>query len=249
MAIGAVGCMSTRYKMAAPPKPTDAGPVVLNLTVEQGSVAAVVQSVLIFQGPGSWKKQAYWDEYLVAIVNRGTTSITLEGAVLTGLPIDPQAAGDKPWVLEKASRSALAYNFGLTRQVVVQVGGGLGTVMAAMAVGHLIAPAGWFISAGAAAGFLVGVPVAIGGTLYRNISGRHKIEAEFTRRRLVLPRTINPGETVQGSLFFRITPGPRQLSLACKVDGEARTLAIDLSPLAGLHLKTAEPAPAPAMKP
>ena len=240
--LGAPGCMSSRYKMAPAPKPTDPAPVVLNLTVEEAPVAAVVQSVIIYRGPGAWKKEAYWDEYLVAIANRGATDLVVDRATLVGLPAEPRIAGAQPWVLEKASRSAMAYNFGLAKNVVVQIGGGLGTVIAAMTVGGIIAPAGWLFPVGAGVGFLVGVPVAVGGTIYRNITGRHKIEAEFARRRLVLPVTIKPGETAQGSLFFTITPGPRQLSFACKSGGEARTVALDLAPLAALHLKAAEPA-------
>jgi hypothetical protein len=233
----AAGCMSSRYKMAATPKPTDAAPVILNLTVEEGPVAAVVQSVIIFHGPGAWKKEAYWDEYLVAIANRGSTDLIVDRATLVGLPADARSAAVHPWLTEKASRSALDYNFGLAKNVAVQIGGGFGTVLAAMTVGGVIAPAGFLIPAGAAVGFVVAVPVAIGGTIYRNFTGRRKVEAEFARRRLALPLTIKPGETVQGSLFFTITPGPRQLSLAYTTGGEARTVSVDLAPLAGLHLR------------
>jgi hypothetical protein len=234
-----VGCMSTRYKMAPPTMPPA---IVLNLAADQPALAGVVHSVIIFQGPGSWKQAAYWDEYVVTLINRGSAPLVVDGASLQGLADELQQAGDHPWKIEKASRTAAAYNFGLAKNVAVQMGGGLGTVVAAGVIGGLIAPAGFIIPAGLGVGVLVAVPAVIGGTIYRNITGRHKIEAEFQRRRLALPLTLAPGATAQGSLFFRITPGPRRLSLTYASDGRTATLPIELTSLGGLHLKDAAPA-------
>ena len=97
----------------------------------------------------------------------------------------------------------------------------------------------WLVPAGLGPGLLVALPIAIGGTIYRNVSGRRDIEAEFTRRRLVLPLMLAPGQTAQGSLFFPITPGPRQLSLRVRAAAETFDAIIKLTPLAGLHLTPA----------
>jgi len=83
----------------------------------------------------------------------------------------------------------------------------------------------------------VALPVVAAGTVYANVHNKHKVEAEFARRRLALPATIPPGGTAQGSLFFRITPAPRQLVLSGRSGDEPRDLLFDLSPLAGLHLR------------
>jgi hypothetical protein len=57
-------------------------------------------------------------------------------------------------------------------------------------------------------------------------------------RRLPLPAMLAPGQTVQGSFFFRISPGPQRLTLHCRVDAVPHDLVIDLSPMAGMHLTT-----------
>ncbi len=96
---------------------------------------------------------------------------------------------------------------------------------------------GWAaMGAGAAAG-AVAIPVFVGGSLYRNVHGRHEVEREFERRRLKLPAEIAPGATVTGSLFFPITPGPSRLTLRVRLDGQPAVEAIDLAALKDLHLK------------
>src|SRR5205814_5963570 len=90
-------------------------------------------------------------------------------------------------------------------------------------------------------------PAFIGGTIYTNISNRHAIEQEFELRRLVLPAVLVPGQLVQGSLFFRISPGPQRLTLTCRVDDEPRDVIIDLAPIAGLHLKSPPAATPPTI--
>jgi len=91
-------------------------------------------------------------------------------------------------------------------------------------------------------GGLVALPAYVGGTIYANVHSRHEIENEFTRRRLVLPAMIAPGQTVQGSLFFRISPGPRNLALLHQHDNAYNKAVVDLAPLAGLHLAATPPA-------
>ncbi|MSU64883.1 MAG: hypothetical protein EXS38_02000 [Opitutus sp.] len=70
-----------------------------------------------------------------------------------------------------------------------------------------------------------------------NVNGRHDVEAEYRRRRVALPLWLVPGQLAQGSFFFRISPGPQRLVLHCRIDREPRDVTIDLTSLAGLHLK------------
>ena len=103
----------------------------------------------------------------------------------------------------------------------------------------------------------VTLPFVVAGTVVANIRSKHKVEAEFARRRLELPMTLAPGQTTQGSLFFPITPAPQRLVLLCHADDQTRPLDLDLAPLAGLHVgsppKPAEPregkAPRPGIDP
>jgi len=95
---------------------------------------------------------------------------------------------------------------------------------------------------GAIAGLMV-LPVWVTGTVVRNVNGRHAIEDEFKRRRLVLPLTLAPQGTAYGSFFFRISPAPQRLELYGRAGADPWVVTIDLTPLGPLHIK-----PTPAAK-
>lgn len=233
------GCVSTKYQFVKSEIPPDP----LNLATLQSTAEATVNGVIVFQGSGSWKKRAYWDEYMVSITNHGSTPLSIESAMLVGLASTPHSPGADPWSLEKASRTEAQRNFGLAKDISTQVGGGAALIGAATVLGGATVSGTSLLAANAAATAasvtaLAAVPVAVGVTIYRNVRGRRKVEAEVTRRRLVLPAIVAPAETLRGSLFFQITPGPQRLIFRCGTAGELRDLTIDLSPLANLHLKS-----------
>ena len=237
------GCVSNKYKTA--PKDTPP-PVALNLAVNQPPVAATVNTVIVYQGPGSWKKEAYWDEYAVTLANHGSAPLMFDSATLIdGLDLS-QACGADPWMLEHQSRENMKKFEHVGRKILIGAGLTLGWATA----GGLTATAAW---AGAGTAAAVGataflaLPVWAISSGVRTLVARSSITDEFNRRRLALPVTLQPGETKRGSLFFPISPGPQRLELHCHANGEARLVAIDLAPLAGLHLlkQLAGGAPAP----
>jgi hypothetical protein len=241
------GCVSTKYKMA----PKDAAPpVMLNLSATSPATASVavdaaVNTVIVYQGPGSWKRAAYWDEYIVSVVNRTGTPITVEAATLVDFQGATTEPGGKPWELEKQSQAYTKQKPSTTRNVVKVGAGAVATTVGSAAVSGGIAyatAAGWAGVAGISAGIAaaaVALPAYGLTTVYLNSSRRGEIEKEFARRRLSLPAAVPAGETVRGSWFFRISPGPQRLTLRCRVDGELRDLVVDLAPLAHLHLEAA----------
>src|SRR6185436_17906008 len=108
-ALACTGCVSSKYKLA---KPADTLPAVaLNLTSTPAPgkadapspVEATLNTVLVFQGPGSWKREAYWDEYIVTLANRGPAPFNIESATLTDFQGQAVTPGDNPWDLEKQS--------------------------------------------------------------------------------------------------------------------------------------------------
>ena len=48
------GCVSAKFKTAA----EKTAPAPLNLTREQAPLSATVESVIVYRGPGSWKRDA-----------------------------------------------------------------------------------------------------------------------------------------------------------------------------------------------
>jgi len=237
-ALAGPGCVSARYKSAGAGTPP---PLVLNLTSGEAQQVVTVHSVIAFHGPGSWKRDAYWDEYVVSIANHDTTPLVVESAELTDFRGDVTSPGDNPWLLEKQSLSRRDELNRTAKTVLVQLGTGYLAVGVSGATA-LIAGMG-----GGAVGFYAGLalfPAYVAGTVYRNVSSRHDIEAEFGRRRVALPVIVTPDATAQGSLFFRISPGPQRLVLHCRSGEVSRDLVVDLAPLAGLHLGSAVKTPA-----
>ncbi len=233
------GCLATKYRMARKETPP---PAVLNLAVNQPPVAAVLNTVIIYQGPGSWKRAAFWDEYVVTLRNEGDRPLTVTAATLTDYAGVPRAPGTDPWALEKQSKT-LERKY---RDAGVAFARNAGPGVVILSAGLAGVGAAGIMSAGAAtvaAGTLVALPAYYVTVWAINSHNKAAVVAEFNRRRLVLPLTLAPGEQRTGSLFFPMVPDPRALDLRW-TDGEIR---IPLEPLRGLHVKS--PAPPPAPKP
>lgn len=198
----------------------------------------VVHTVIVYHGAGSWKRHAFWDEYVVTIANRGDTPMIVETAGLTDFREQTSEPGDDPWRLERTSRKLAKEFETIAGDAIVQIGGGVTAMAMGGGVGAVLLGGGIGGSAaGAAAGAVLVLPLAIGGTIYTNVANHKAIEREFARRRLSLPVTLLPGQFAQGSLFFRISPGPRRLTMHCRLGEEPRSVTVDLSPLRELHLK------------
>lgn len=227
------GCVSARYKMSdkntAPARP-------LNLTATQRLMEATVQSVVVYRGSGSWESDVFWDECRISLINCGDEARILETVSLVDFRGDTTPPGDNPWLIEKQNLTFQQEGNHTAKEVLVQTGSGclaVGVAGSAMFLGGMACgTAGTVMFAGV-------LPVYAGGALYANFTNRHRIEQEFQRRRLILPQIIAPGQTVQDSLFFRISPGPLHLVFHGRSGGEPCDVTIDLTPLGPLHLTPA----------
>lgn len=235
------GCVSAKYK----PAPKDTPPAVkLNLEGVSPEIGVLLHSVVVFKGPGSWKQEAYWDEYIVTLVNLTDQPLSLKAAELLDLDSIAQASGGDPWDLERLSRQKLKQYDHVGRKVAL--GAGLG----ALWFGSAVVFTGTAIGGGSATVVLAGAAVTVAlpvlgiGTFIRTVSARDDISAEFQRRRLSLPVELAPRESKSGSLFFPVTPGPRHLVLYYRAGEVLQAAGLPLTPLAGLHLP-ADPAKAP----
>jgi len=226
------GCVSTKYKMA--PKNTPP-PIALNLATVQPPVATVLHTVIVYKGPGSWKKAAYWDEYVVSITNQGPEPFIIESALLVDALNAEQLCGSNPWELEDLSRENLKKFEHYGRKIMIGAGLTTGWVLS----GGLVAAGAWAGDAAlvtVAGAVFVALPVWALGSGVRILVARSSITDEFNHRRIAVPLELRPGETKQGSLFFPISPGPQRLVLRCRTNGVTQPVTLDLTPLAGLHL-------------
>jgi hypothetical protein len=228
---------------------TDAGAppaVQLNLAGGDGQLETFVDTVIVFHGPGSWKRDAYWDEYVLSLANRGSTHLTLLSAHLidaAGAPVPPGTNWEK---LESDSRKwwdghVFTQNLALGASAVFV---GVGTIAAPVGVLVAYAALHGIALSGVGTAFIA-VPVAalwLGGA-----NGKHEqqIAAEFNSRRLELPLELSAHTSIHSSLFFRLTPSPRRLVLTYREAGQLHRTVVELPLLADLHRQPGTPAAPP----
>lgn len=245
LGLAQTGCVtSKKYKMTKEDTPAAR---TLGWSVTAPPAELTLQTVIVFKGPGSWKREARWDEYVVAITNRGAEPMSIDTVELIDLLGQPQVPGIDPWKLEKLSYT----NWDKYGKTGLKLLAGAGAVVVYAAVVYGVASAslisaalGGTAAAGGAVALLSIIPVVavvdIVAVAVMNRKNKVKVQQEFERRRLVLPLTVTPGATAAGSFFFPMTPGPQRLILKGKAGEAPFELVLELKPLAGLHLKPAE---------
>jgi hypothetical protein len=255
--LAGAGCVSSKYKLA---KPDGTSPVAINLAGREPPGEVVVHSVIVYQGPGSWKREAFWDEYVLTVTNRGGGPLVVDSAELVGREAQVVKSGDDPWVLDKESRSWWKQVRSSQGSSLIALGAGtaVAAVVATNTLALLNATAG-LSAVGVGASFAavstgatvaaVALPVYAVSIVAINHRNKGEVAAEFNRRRLALPATLAPGQNQAGSLFFRITPAPRQLVLRGRSDGQPWAAGVDLAPLVDLHLQPAANANTAASSP
>lgn len=230
-ALALAGCLTVEYQ-AAPAATPPAVP--LNLAALQPPLDFSLRTVIVYDGPGSWKRDALWDEYVVTLRNQGAAAITVERAGLIDFAGTRNDPGDDPWQLEKESqtleqrylRDGIAFARSEIPDALVfgsaAVGGAAGTLFAA-------------VSATASSASVIGLPVYYIVVYGVNRNNKATARGEFARRRLVLPLTLFGGESQTGSLFLPMSPNPRSLDIAWSNGGDRQELVLDLARLQGLH--------------
>lgn len=234
------GCTtSKKYRLVKKP---EAPRPSLEWSMASHDARITVEHVIVFKGPNSWKREARWDEYVVRLENLGEVPWQVTGAELVDLRGEPQWPGEDPWKLEKQSTSNWKRYRSLGLKLLAGAGAVVlyGSAVTAVALGSVLGSAG---ATGASAAlnavpvvFLVNVVVVMS----LNDSNRKKVEAEFARRRLVVPLEIAPQSGVQGSWFFPMTPAPRVLRVHSRRGDETFVIELPLPELAKLHLKPAK---------
>ena len=230
------GCIATKYKLAKKDMP----PVQL-LRVDfppSAPLQPTLAALIIYGGPGSWKREALWDEYVLAVKNSGERPVTIDFTTLKDADGAAVAAGVDPWALEKQSK-ILEKQYRASGVAFIRTAGpgvlivGVGAAAVAATTTSVFVSAA---AAGAALAAIVVLPVYYVSVWGINHHNKKAVMAEFTRRRLPLPLTLAPGETRTGSVFYPMVRDPRSLQLHWSGEsgnGQA-TLLLDF--LHGLHV-------------
>jgi hypothetical protein len=234
-------CVSPKYKHADKNTP----PIQpLDMKFPASELDASLYAEISFGAAGSWKREAYWDEYVVTLRNNGDHPLSVSAATLSDYAGVARPPGTDPWKLERESKT-------LEKRY-----RDAGVAFARMAAPRVIASsaeptvAAGVVGSGGAATAAVVTAVAIpiyGATILGiNMHNRSAIKKEFDRRRLSLPLTLGPGESRTGSLFFPMTPDPQALALEWSSGAGNEGSALDLHFLAGLHVKRSPDSQPPA---
>jgi hypothetical protein len=216
-------------------------------TVHDARVAASLDWVIVRDGPGTWARDADWDQYLMTIANTSDAVVAIDSAtVYDSLEFAAAAASDRK-TLVRASRQTVKRYKG--EGLKVKAGMGAGTVLvagAAIGVGAVSAGTAMAaVGAGSAAGVgavlvgLLAAPVLIGGGVVKGVNSS-KVSTQIEARHTALPLVLQPGESIQTVFFFPLSPSPRRVALAYEFRGEVVTLVVDTAEvLDGLHVGAA----------
>jgi hypothetical protein len=250
LSLSAAGCLDSRYEIAPKDTPRSSA---LNLAFPATApLHATLVTVIVYEGAGSWKRKALWDEYVLELRNVGPEPVAIEAAALVdacGRPIGP---GTDPWQLEAASLR-LEKQYSARGERFVRTAGKVAFAIGPAAGG--IAGASLALGSAGAAG--AGVALALGSVIVLPIAGvtvgfinlhhKHEVEAEFQRRRLVLPLTLASGEKRTGSLFLPMVRSPHALLIQWASASErpaksGGTSQLALGFLSALHVPVGTPA-------
>ena len=235
------GCTATKYKLAKKSTP----PVqLLNVAFPTSApLQATLAALITYRGPGSWKREALWDEYVVALKNNGKEPLSIDSVSLAdsvGIAFPP---GDNPWALEKQSKKLEKQYRANGKAFMRSAGPGVGLVGFSASVAAASAGSGYvFVSpalAGAAVAAVVVLPVYYLSVWGINHHNKKAVMEEFARRRLLLPLTLAPGETRTGSFFFPTLRSPMSLDLHWSGESGVGEAVLELDFLKGLHVPAA----------
>lgn len=209
---------------------------------EDQHLSVTLDWVIYRDGPGTWARNADWDEYLIRVQNSGGEPLQITSITVVDLLGTPVAPGMTRRSLVKGSKNTVKRYRGWGLEV--KAGLGAGPLMVAGAVtataGYSVAAASAGstmsgVAAGAAGAFLVAPAIAVGGVM-RGLNNS-KVNDQIEVRQTLLPVQL-ASETEQPlHIFYPLAPSPTQIEVSY-VDGSGEhSLIVDTrEPLNGLHI-------------
>jgi hypothetical protein len=211
------------------------------VTSSDQRLEVLVDWIIVRGGPGSWAKNADWDEYLIRIRNTSDHLIQIKSIrVFDSGEVGHESIPNRKKLVKASRETAKRYKgqgievkAGLGGSALVVAGGVSATV--GMSAGAA-AVYGSTATAAGAAGALLLAPVFITGGVVKGVNNS-RVNSEIESRQTVLPLQISPDQVQRIDLFFPIAPSPTRIEVSfIDTDGE-HTLAIDTTAaLAGMHL-------------
>ena len=211
-------------------------------------VSATLDWVVVRDGPGTWAKNADWDEYLLTVNNQSNQPVQVTRLlVIDSLDTRVESQAERKQLVKGSKKTAKRYKKSGMR---VKAGRGAGIMLAS---GAAVTVAGFGIGAASvglggvstgaatAAGglLLLGPALAVGGIVrgVRNSAVNKQIELRQTVLPLEIPASFELGLDV----FFPLAPSPKRVELVYTDATGEHSLFIDTSTaLDGLHIDAPE---------
>lgn len=217
--------------------------------VSNQRVTATLDWVIVRDGPGTWAKNADWDEYLLRAGNASDQPIQIISmTVIDSLDTRVESLPGRKQLVKGSKQTARRYK---KSGIKVKAGRGAGTMLVAgAAVTAVGVGAGTAVAygsvygaaaggAGAAAGglLLLGPALAVGGIVrgVRNSAVNKQIE----QRQTTLPLEVAAGGEIALDVFFPLAPSPAMVEVIYTDANGENSLIVDTSvALHGLHMNS-----------
>ena len=241
------GCAGTKV-LDEPTLPPDRNPLAV---ARDRATTATLDWVIVRDGPGTWAKNADWDEYLLRLENRSTTDLRITEVYVEdsmGTKVFP--GRDRKGLIAGSKQALDRY-----QDADIKVKAGTGTaVMAATVMGTTLV-GGSVVGVGLAYtsfASLLGISTSFGAAVtaagaglvlvgpamvIRNRRNQRKVDARIQDIRSRLPFPVEAGMVKRAALFFPISPSPRHIVISYRQGESTQTLRLETrESLAGLHL-------------
>ncbi len=211
-------------------------------------LATTLDWVIVRAGPGTWAKNADWDEYLLRFKNLSGSPIQITNVrVYDSLGTAIATHTDRKALVKGSKQTKRRYR---DSDIKVKAGMGTATMLAAgtavgvvgyglagaSAVGSFGAPAAAGSGAGVAGAVLLAAPIIAFIGIKRGVNNS-KVNKEIIRRQTVLPLALPSSDEVSAKLFFPLSPSPTHVEVIyTDTEGEYRLVIDTQEALNGLHL-------------
>jgi len=205
----------------------------LDLAVQTDVLEANLDWIVVRNGPGSWAKDAFWDEYILTINNSSEAWLAIENIVVidstqtvVNTEYSRKALKKAYKVVKKRSKKAgLKIKLGegsteATGNSIVAaavVAGGAGSGSVAVAGGGTLTAAGGAI--------VVAVPAIAIGTVMKMVNNK-KVNEKIVEKKTVFPIQLSAQETLQLNVIFPAIPSPSLVRITYTSDTGGHTADI-----------------------
>jgi hypothetical protein len=210
-------------------------------TGSDARVSASLDWVIVRDGPGTWAKNADWDEYLVTVRNGSTEAVTITAITVTDSSEHRHDAVANRKQLVKASKQTAKRYKGQGIEVKAGLGGGALVVAGGLSAGvgagaGVAAVYGSGAAVGVTAGALVLAPVLVVGGVVRGVNNS-KVNESIEARQTLLPLEVGPVSAQVFDVFFPIAPSPIEVRIDYEDASGEHSIVMDTrDALEGLHL-------------